>query len=210
MNSPIPHCPLPEGERGLKNEKNNTPANYSPSLWERGVGGEAIGRGVRLFIVFIITTMQLSAQIPPPPEQMLLGRKGFTSLMGLADYKWYDENIAKAKADTAECKACKEIGAIKTPYKIVVVGGTWCSDTQDLLPKYYVAMQRAGINPDTNTELYFVNRDKNEPADVATKYAVTNIPVFIVYNAQGEEVGRITESVKVSIADDLLEILRKL
>lgn len=192
----------------------NAPRHAERSRSIGGVPRQRRGEGVfsTLLIVLslFITTMSVAQPPPPNPEPMLIGRKGFTSLMGIPDYAWYDENIAKAKKDTSNNKVCAEIAAVKKPYKIVVVGGTWCEDTQNLLPKYYVAMQRAKLDPDKVSELYFVNREKNDPADIVAKYKVTNIPVFIVYNDKGEEVGRITESVTKGIAEDLLEILKKL
>ncbi len=158
-----------------------------------------------LIIILILFALNMDAQTP---EVMLTGKHTFEDLQTDTNYAWFDKNAAAA--DPMTCPVCDDIAAIKKPYKLIIVGGTWCSDTQDLLPKFYITSLYAAMDVNKVVELYFVDRDKKNPADIVSKYAITNVPVFIVLDAKGNEVGRITESVKVSIADDLLEILKKL
>lgn len=149
--------------------------------------------------------MNAQGDFPGPPEVMLIGKHPFSALIGnTEEYVWFDKGVVKARTDSATAEAIK---AIKPTYKIVMVGGTWCSDTQDLLPKFYNLVEKAHIK---DVELYFTDRDKKMPEEIVKKYTVSNVPVFIVFNKAGVEVGRITESVKVSIEADLLEILKTL
>ena len=162
---------------------------------------------MRLLFLLILSALNMDAQTP---EVMLLGKHAFEDLRSdtTGNYKWFYTGLSVG--DTGATQATREIAKVKTDFKIIVVGGTWCSDTQNLLPGFYLTMDYANIDINKIVELYFTNRDKKVPEDIITKYNITNVPTFIVVDSKGNEVGRITESVKVSIADDLLEILRKL
>lgn len=158
-----------------------------------------------LTALFTLTVLTMNAQgdFPGPPEVMLIGKHPFSALIGnTEEYAWFDKAAGKVQLDSTTIEAIK---TIKPAYKIVMVGGTWCSDTQELLPKFYKLVEKANIK---DVELYFTDRDKKMPEDIVKKYAVSNIPVFIVFDKNGLEVGRITESVKVSIEADLLAILK--
>jgi thiol-disulfide isomerase/thioredoxin len=158
-----------------------------------------------LILLLIILTTATKAQ--PPMETMLVGRNNFSALKGNADFVWFDEGVVKYNPKAEYVDSLK---SIKAKYSIVIVGGTWCSDTQDLLPKFYATAKAYGKDIDTETMLYFTDREKQAPADIVSKYGVTNVPVFIVLDKDDKEVGRITESVKVSIEADLLQILKNL
>lgn len=161
--------------------------------------------------ILLLAGFTMNAQdFPPPPEVMLLGKHTFEELRTSTDenYKWFMENAALA--DTNSCNECREILS-KKKFKMVVVGGTWCDDTKSLLPAFYDIMSASVADIDKVVDLYFVDREKATPAEVVIKYEVKNIPVFIVYDKDGIEVGRIVESLKTTrIQDDLLEIIRKL
>ena len=97
---------------------------------------------------------------------------------------------------------------IKSKFKnceLIVFGGTWCDDTQHLLPPFYKVMQLAAIDKNKVT-LYLLDKQKQSPAKTEVEYKITNIPTFILFNV-GIEIGRITEQVKQSIEQDLADLL---
>lgn len=88
--------------------------------------------------------------------------------------------------------------------KVLVVAGTWCSDTQRELPRFMKVASLAGI-PDENIEIVMVDRKKEALNLNVRVLQVTNVPTFIIYRA-GKEQGRIVEQAGKSIEQDLTEI----
>ncbi len=76
-------------------------------------------------------------------------------------------------------------------FKFIIFGGTWCEDTQNILPKFFVLQEKAGI-PDENIALYGVDRSKHMIDNLASVMEITNVPTIIVLK-NGVEVGRVVE-----------------
>ena len=90
---------------------------------------------------------------------------------------------------------------------LLVFAGTWCSDTQNLLPKFYKSLDDAGIARE-RVKLYLLDEQKNSPEQLEKQYQVVSVPTFIVLQ-NGKELGRIVESVQQSIEADLAKQLQK-
>lgn len=90
--------------------------------------------------------------------------------------------------------------------EIVVFGGAWCSDTHNLLPKFYKTMDQLPSKP--NVTLVLVDLSKKSGKGIETPYNIEYVPTFIVLRNK-KEIGRIVESVNKSIEDDLVEIAGK-
>jgi thiol-disulfide isomerase/thioredoxin len=102
--------------------------------------------------------------------------------------KWFGPNQAGYKADTATLNAFERA---KGKYQFVVFGGTWCEDTQFLLPKFFKLQEQTGF-PDDGITLFGVNREKTSLGNIAKAFNVVNVPTFIVMK-DGKEVGRVVE-----------------
>lgn len=109
----------------------------------------------------------------------------------------YKPNQKKIKNLRAQLPVCS----------IIVFMGTWCSDTHELLPKFYKVLQETGF-PMDEVAMYGVEREKTTRSELLQKYAITNLPTIIVMKG-GAEAGRITETVKKSVESDLLKIVGK-
>lgn len=162
-----------------------------------------------LLVIAVTGIMDTKAQIdfPPTPEAMLIGKHTFDELKGNADYIWFDKGVVSYPPTPAYIDSLKNF---KKPYTIYILGGTWCDDTQKLLPQLYVVLKTINKKIDTEATLYFVDRDKKSPDGTEAKYELKNVPTIIVYNKANVEVGRIIESVKISVEADLLQILKKI
>ncbi len=162
-----------------------------------------------LLVIAVTGIMDAKAQIdfPPTPEAMLIGKHTFDELKGNADYIWFDKGVVSYPPTPAYIDSLKNF---KKPYTIYILGGTWCDDTQKLLPQLYVVLKTINKKIDTEATLYFVDRDKKSPDGTEAKYELKNVPTIIVYNKANVEVGRIIESVKISVEADLLQILKKI
>jgi thiol-disulfide isomerase/thioredoxin len=119
-------------------------------------------------------------------------------------FKWFAENMKYGAADTSAVEAFKANAA---NFSIVVFGGTWCHDTQNLLPVFYRLVDKSGY-PDNKITLIAVDRAKTAPKDLQKLYSVTNVPTFIVMK-NNKEVGRVVEYGKEGQIDkELGEIVR--
>ena len=147
------------------------------------------------------TTMAQETPVSP----VLTGKTDIQKLTDAKAYPWFNANYQSYKpAATTAAELKKNLPADAT---ILVFGGTWCSDTQNLLPKFYKTLDEAGI-PRKKVELYLVDEQKNSPEALEKQYGVISVPTFIVLQ-QGEERGRVVESIQESIEADLLKIVQK-
>lgn len=102
----------------------------------------------------------------------------------------------------------KAIGYLKTHipyYTMVVFMGTWCGDSHYLIPRLEKVLQSINY-PSSKLTMYGVDRAKTTKSGEEKKYDITLVPTIILFK-NGKEVGRITESVKKSIEEDLALII---
>lgn len=117
---------------------------------------------------------------------------------------WYADGYAEYTPSADATTSLQN--SITTENEILVFGGTWCGDTQNLLPKFYKVMD--AINPAPKTTLIFVDRDKKSGEGIEKQYKIERVPTFIVLK-NGVEIGRVVESVENSIEADLTAIFSK-
>lgn len=121
-------------------------------------------------------------------------------------FKWFKENMKLGQVDA---NAVAAFSKNKYKFTMIVFGGTWCHDTQNLLPQFYRLVEKSGY-PEKNITLLAVDRKKQTVDDLHVKYAITNVPTFIVLK-DGKEVARVVEYGKYGTADkELGEIVAKL
>ncbi len=173
----------------------------------------------KIFILFIIIIFNLTANLSygqaayeilqdeKHPEVKVLKGLITKSIIesDTASFKWYAANQKYYQPDTAI------IGALKRNNKVqyMVFGGTWCEDTQFILPKFFKLQEKAGII-DSNTVLFGVNRDKKTLGNIASAFNITNVPTIIVMK-EGKEIGRVVEYGKTGKWDkELADIVSKL
>jgi thiol-disulfide isomerase/thioredoxin len=105
-----------------------------------------------------------------------------------------------------EQHALQAFRANKDSINILAFGGTWCGDTKNILPKFFVLADAAGLSPDRIT-LLGVDRNKKTIQHLTDAFNVTRVPTFIVLK-NGVEIGRVVEYGKTRQFDkELGEIL---
>ena len=103
--------------------------------------------------------------------------------------KWYTPNHNVYKADTTIIGALARGNAQKLQY--VVFGGTWCEDSEFILPRFFKLQEMSGV-PDNNITFFGVGRDKKTLGHIAEAFGVINVPTIIVMK-NGVEIGRVVE-----------------
>lgn len=118
--------------------------------------------------------------------------------------KWYQSNQNIYEPDTAIVRAMEEA---KGKVHFVVFGGTWCEDTQFILPRFFKLQEQSGF-PDKSISFFGVNRVKQALGDITTAFKIINVPTIIVMK-DGKEVGRVVEYGKTGKWDvELAELLK--
>lgn len=90
--------------------------------------------------------------------------------------------------------------------RIVVVLGTWCSDSQLDVPHLVNLLDEIEFDRE-KIEFWAVNRNKTEPAAILDKYEIKYVPTIIVFDKDGKEVARIVEQPEVTLEQDLIKLL---
>lgn len=135
-------------------------------------------------------------------SKMLIGIADKSKLMNDDAFGWFKKGYTQYKPDAA---AIKTIRVQASSLHLVVFGGTWCSDTHDLLPGFYKAMDDAGVK-DSQIKLYLVNRDKKTKDGAADKYQITNVPTIIVFKGD-VQLGKVVETAKTTTEGDIAAML---
>ncbi len=117
---------------------------------------------------------------------------------------WYSSNQTAYKPDAAVLAAME---ATKGKVQFVIFGGTWCEDTQFILPKFFKLQEQAGI-ADNAISFYGVDRAKKTLGNLTDAFKITNVPTIIVMK-DGKEVGRVVEYGKTGKWDvELAELIK--
>lgn len=128
----------------------------------------------------------------------------FDELRAEPKFKWFRQSIADYKPDYHDMRL---IADSLGHYKLVVVMGTWCDDSQNLVPKLAYVLDKVFF-PYARVSMYGVDRDKSAGGDERERYNISKVPTIILMR-NGTEVGRITETVAISVEHDLAELIRQ-
>jgi thiol-disulfide isomerase/thioredoxin len=125
---------------------------------------------------------------------METGSKVLKGLLSRADiendtsFKWFKENMKLGQANTVAVSAFEKNAS---KFQMVVFAGTWCDDSQNLLPVFYRLVDKSGYG-DSSITLIGVNRSKTTLYNLHNAFHITDVPTFIVMK-DGKEIGRVVE-----------------
>ena len=90
----------------------------------------------------------------------------------------------------------------KEGVEILIILGTWCSDSQEQVPKFFKILDKIKFNR-KYVQMICVSRDKEAGLIETVNYNIQKVPTFIVYR-KGREIGRIIETPYITLEKDLL------
>lgn len=164
-----------------------------------------------LFLIMANTGLFAQAQYeasqdPKHPEvKVVRGLVNKYLIQNDTAFKWYSPSQGYYKPDTATINAFERS---KGKYQFVVFGGTWCEDTQFILPKFFKLQEVSGI-PDEAITLFCVNRAKTSLGNIASAFNIKLVPTIIVMK-DGKEIDRVVEYGKTGKWDkELAAILNR-
>jgi hypothetical protein len=103
-------------------------------------------------------------------------------------FSWFKENYNLGRPDDSAVAAFKQHAQ---DFQTLIFAGTWCPDTQNLLPQFYRMTDAAGY-ADSNISLIGVDHDKVTFDNLQRTFHLVDVPTFIIMK-NGKEVGRIVE-----------------
>lgn len=155
------------------------------------------------FFSMVLSFTMLAQESTEAP--LLLGEQTFNNLFDNKQYPWFKEGYIHYNYNLDVINQLKK--HTNETIHFVVFGGTWCEDTQQLLPRFYKVVLDAGFN-ERDIYLYMLDKKKTCPTKNEEGLNITHLPTFIVYR-NGIEIGRIIESVQKNIETDLLNIIEQ-
>ena len=101
-----------------------------------------------------------------------------------------------------------DLGRQQNGAHLMIFGGTWCEDTQFILPRFFRLADSCGIT-EKQLSVFAVNRDKQAAGGLSQAFNITNVPTIIVMHG-GVEIGRVVEYGKTGNWDkELCELLER-
>ena len=122
-------------------------------------------------------------------EEILLGEGTRAGMQQEPFKKWFDEEYKAYQVNDSLTGILK--GTHLSDMDIMVILGTWCSDSQREVPRFFKVADGIKI-PDKHIKLIYVDRDKTVPGMDISKYNLERVPTFIFY-LNGKEIYRIVE-----------------
>ena len=162
--------------------------------------------------VFILTLLSGSVALSQNQYLTLVERPNEKSLKGIisrevllndTSFHWYAENL---KGYTPNPGALEGLKKNKDSVQLLIFMGTWCEDSQNIIPKMFALSDAAGYSQERIT-LIGVDRQKKTFSHLSEALNITNVPTIIVLK-NGKEMGRVVEFGKYGMFDlELKEIL---
>jgi thiol-disulfide isomerase/thioredoxin len=169
-----------------------------------------------LVVALIVSIFSCSSKsIPQQPKYTVVADTETVVMKGVLTrnilekekaFTWMTEN---RKYGSADAGAVKIFSQQKDLFTVLIFGGTWCHDSQNILPVFYRLVDKSGF-PDNRITLVGVDRQKTAPHNWHTTWNITMVPTFIILQ-NGKEMGRVVEYGKTgNVEKELADIVTKL
>lgn len=136
-----------------------------------------------------------------PVLDTLIGYFDLSQLRTASYNEWYESGYESYEIDF---ETLDQINPdLFSEIEIIIVIGTWCSDSRRETPRFIKITEYLGIDKITSIG---VNRAKKAPNTDVENLDIQFVPTFIFYY-EGKEIGRIIESPEDSLEKDILTIL---
>jgi thiol-disulfide isomerase/thioredoxin len=110
------------------------------------------------------------------------------TLQNDSTFSWYARSVQDYEPDA---NLIAIIERKKAGLHFIVFGGTWCDDSQYIMPRFFKLTEKAGIS-DSAICLFGVDRNKQTISNFSSAFGVTRVPTIIAM-MDGKEIGRVVE-----------------
>lgn len=152
-----------------------------------------------------ISTKAVAEKVSTKKDSPLLA-EGNISVEELSKFPWYKASYDNYHPDEAEVKTFAK-ALKKHDYQIDVYMGTWCHDSQRVVPKLIKILEMTGSDF-SNVSIVSVNGRKQIPnvsPEIAAQLNIQRVPTIIFYE-DGKEAERFVEKTRESLIKDLTKI----
>ena len=154
-------------------------------------------------LFFTIVFAQLSAQQP----ELLVGKISVSDLKTGIYSQWFINQYEAFSVDKTKLDSLKPL---LDSVNITIFMGTWCSDSQREIPRFFKLLDALDY-PSDKVTLVAVDRQKTTPNNFEDDLNIERVPTFIFYNeashSNSTELGRIVEYPIASLEEDMFKIL---
>lgn len=130
------------------------------------------------------------------PDKIMKGILSRDIIQNDSTFTWFKQN---QKGYTPDAGLVSTIKAKSSGLHFMVFTGTWCSDSQFIIPRFYSLSDAAAI-PASHISLIGVDRNKKTLGFLSETLNVINVPTIIVLK-DGKEIGRVVEYGKTGMWD---------
>ena len=116
-------------------------------------------------LLLIMNTLASHSQ-----DSSLIGKVDIAQLHGIIGWENMDKDFSAYQPESEKISYLK--AKESRIEELTIFLGTWCSDSQEQLPKVFNVLQTVGL--DKKSILYGVNRGKTEPKAEVEQFKVTN------------------------------------
>ncbi len=155
-----------------------------------------------LFVQFLFAQENKIIVDEKSGKPMLIGYCSREAFRDTSFSWWWKAEYDFYKLDTITLKLLPDL----SDYKIMIVMGTWCSDSRREVPRFYKILDYINF-PAQNIALINVNRQRKTLRDDELFVEVNLVPTFYIFK-KGKVVGEIIESPKESLEKDLWNLLK--
>jgi thiol-disulfide isomerase/thioredoxin len=149
---------------------------------------------------------QYQVLVEKPGEKTYKGIISRQTLTSDTSFHWYADNL---KGYAPNSLALSSLRKQADSVELLVFMGTWCHDSQFIIPKMYSLIDAADFK-ESRVTLIGVDREKKTLSHLAEALNITNVPTIMVMK-NGKEIGRVVEYGKYGLFDkELGEILNSL
>jgi len=141
---------------------------------------------------------------PKTGKNMLIGISTKEAYQDSNFAKWFNFEYQDYNVDT---NILNDHKAKIINKKIIIVLGTWCSDSKREMPRFFKILDYIKF-PEDNLKIINVDRDKHAFDSEVEDLDIELVPTFIIYD-KDKEIGRIIETPQESLEKDLVNIVNE-
>ncbi|HOW24348.1 MAG TPA: thioredoxin family protein [Bacteroidales bacterium] len=134
--------------------------------------------------------------------EVLIDTSNRAGLTGQVFGAFYQQEYATYSADA---EIIRLIGGKLNDYHLTVVMGSWCSDSQEQVPRFIKILDQLHF-PEDRMTIICVDRKKKTILTDIQPLNIQLVPTFIFYR-EGAEAGRIVETPAETLEKDILRIV---